>query len=202
MRRNPGVVFFAVICFLIVNSCATTRLTHVWEDSTYSGGPLRKVMVIGVFRQDSERRYFEDEFTRRLKAEGTEAVQGYKILPEDEMPDGQLPTREEVVSKMKELGVDSVLITRLVNVNDVEAYDTYPPAMSVEGFYGYYGLCCQYMVTLQYNVVFDSKIFETPDDKLIWSALSGTVIEGSLDSTLRSFIPAVISNLRNRKLIR
>jgi hypothetical protein len=202
MRRNPGVIFFTVICLLIMNSCATTRLTHVWEDSAYSGGPLRKIMVIGVFRQDSERRYFEDEFTRWLKAEGTDTVQGYKILPEDEMPDGQLPTRQEVVSKMKELGVDSVLITRLVDVNNVEAYETYPPAMRVEGFYGYYALCCQYMVTLQYNVVFDSKIFERKNDQLIWSAASRTVIEGSFDSTLRSFIPAVISNLRNRKLIR
>jgi hypothetical protein len=202
MRRNLGVAFFAVISFLIINSCATTRLTHVWEDSTYSGGPLRKVMVIGVFRQESERRYFEDELTRQLKARGTDAVQGYKVLPEDEIPDGRLPTRQEVVSKMKELGIDSALITRLVDVNDVEAYETFPPVMRVEGFYGYYALCCQYMVTLQYNVVLDSKIFETRNDKLIWSASSRTVIEGSLDNTLGSFIPAIISNLQEKKLIK
>jgi hypothetical protein len=202
MRRNLGVAFFAVISFLIINSCATTRLTHVWEDSTYSGGPLRKVMVIGVFRQESERRYFEDELTRQLKARGTDALQGYKVLPEDEIPDGRLPTRQEVVSKMKELGIDSALITRLVDVNDVEAYETFPPVMRVEGFYGYYALCCQYMVTLQYNVVLDSKIFETRNDKLIWSASSRTVIEGSLDNTLGSFIPAIISNLQEKKLIK
>ncbi len=201
MGRNFSITIFAVILLLIINSCATTRLTHVWEDSSHTPGPLRKVMVVGVFRQESERRYFEDEFTRQLKARGTDAVQGYKILPEDEMPDGQMPTRETVVSKMKELGVDSVLITRLVDVNDVEAYDTFPPVMRVQGFYGYYALCCQYMVTLQYNVVFDSKIFETKDDKLIWSASSRTVVEGSLDNTLRSFIPAIISNLYGRKLI-
>jgi hypothetical protein len=159
-------------------------------------------MVIGVFRQDLERRYFEDEFTSQLKAKGTDAVQGYKILPEGEMPDDQLPTQQEIVSKMKELGIDSVLITSLVDVNDVQAYEGYPPSLGDRGFYGYYAFCCRYTVTLQYNVVFDSKIFETKNDQMIWSAISRTLVEHSPDSTLRSFIPAIISDLHARKLIK
>lgn len=42
--------FLALVPSVIMNSCATTELTSVWKDSSYQGGPIKKILIIGVFK--------------------------------------------------------------------------------------------------------------------------------------------------------
>jgi hypothetical protein len=197
MKRKLLCGFMALTALVMLNSCATTSLTAVWKDSNYKGGPIKKVLIIGVFTEPHIRKFFEDEFAWQLKSRGIDAVPAYTIFPEDTILD-----KEMIVEKIKELRMDSVLVTRLVDVRDIGGYDTYPTEVNPGGdFYAYYVMCCQTAVTLGYVVVLETKIFEEKYYKLIWSALSETSLQRSTESTIRSFIPAAIENLHVKKLI-
>jgi hypothetical protein len=194
MKRNALCCIVAITFLALMNSCATTALTSVWEDNTYKGGPLRKVLVIGVFQGEEAESFFDDEFVDQLKAKGIDAVPGYSVLPDS------ILDKEAMAVKIKELGVDSVLVTRLVDVRDAGTYDTYPTRVDAK-FFDYYVMCCQTVVSPGYNVLLETKIFGAKNDKPIWSALSESSFDRSLENTLKSFIPVIIKDLREKKLI-
>jgi hypothetical protein len=195
MERNPLGCIVAVALLTLVTSCATTSLTSVWKDDSYKGGPLKKVLVVGVFQDEEAKNFFEDEFVRRLTAKGVHAIPGYSVLPQDSTLD-----RKGMDEKMKELGIDSVLVTRLVDVRDAPNYVTYPTRVDTQ-FFDYYVMCCQTMVSPGYFVIMETKIFESKHDNPIWSALSESSLDRSLENTLNSFIPVIIRNLQARNLI-
>jgi hypothetical protein len=198
MKRRiiPFYYYLAIILFIMMNSCATTSLTSVWIDDKYQGGALKNILVIGVIEPQTLRKYFEDELVRQLKINGIKGVPSYTILPDDRMPE-----QTKIELKIKELGMDSVLVARLVDVLDADTYLTYPFYVSFGDLSGYYSLCCQNIVSLGDNVKFETKVFEAKYNKLIWSALSETNLEKSSENMTRSFITAIMKDLYIKKLI-
>ena len=194
------IIFFgiAIISLFIMNSCATTTLNSVWMDDAYQEGPFKNILIIGVIEPQTLRNYFENALVRQMKVKGTNAFASNKIFPDETMPN-----KQALRSKIKEMNIDSVLVARLADVSDINAYMTYPPQFVASGgFYGYYTLCCQNIVSLGYNVKFETKIFRAKNDKLIWSALSVTDLDRSPENMTESLIAAIINDLNNRKLLK
>lgn len=183
-----------VLSVIFINACATTALTSVWKNETYQGGPLRKILIIGVDRNQGMKRLLENEFVLQLKAKGIDAVPSHSVLPEDTILE-----KEMITAKISELRIDSVLIATLVDVKETEAYES-PTFFAPTGFYGYYMQCC-YSVMSGYNVEIETRIFDAHYDTLIWSALSATVLEPAPGKTIQSYIAAIVSELQNQKLL-
>lgn len=183
-----------VLSVTFINACATTALTSIWKNETYQGGPLRKVLIIGVDRNQEMKRLLENEFVLQLKAKGIEAVPSHTVLPEVTILE-----KEMINAKISELRIDSVLITTLVDIKETEAYES-PTFYGPTGFYGYYMQCC-YNVMSGYNVEIETRIFDAHYDTLIWSALSATVLERAREETIQSYIAAIVNELQNQKLL-
>jgi hypothetical protein len=71
--RNDGarnVVSGLVVVAAVIGlaSCSAARLTNVWKDPGYSGGPLRQVAVFVVGTDATVHRVTEDAFVQRLPA--------------------------------------------------------------------------------------------------------------------------------------
>ena len=101
-------VLFLLVCFCLPVSCATTKMTDSWRDDNFRG-TVRKAVVIGIFKEPDTRKIFEDEFADRLKARGVDATASHKIIPDAELPD-----KDVVIGKIRKLGADAVLVTRIV----------------------------------------------------------------------------------------
>ena len=183
-----------VLSVTFINACATTALTSVWKNETYQGGPLRKILIIGVDRNQGMKRLLENEFVLQLKSKGIDAVPSHTVLHEDTMLE-----KEVITAKISELRIDSVLITTLVDVKETEAYESSTFLAPTE-FYGYYMQCC-YNVMSGYNVEIETRIFDARYDTLIWSALSATVLERAREETIQSYIAAIVNELQNAKLL-
>jgi hypothetical protein len=210
-----------VLLFLIT-SCATTTLTSVWKDANYQGGTLKKILIIGIAEKPAIKRLFEDEFSRQLKTRGIDAVQSYTVIPADKMSD-----KEFVQNEVKDMKIDAVLVTRLVDKKPVETYyppetmypeptpppyhpPVYPPVYH-GGWYGYYYDNYRYVTTPGYKVedqmlILETNLYDAGTDKLIWSALSDTLVqtfEGGIDnSMIKSFIEVIMKKLSEDKIIK
>lgn len=184
-----------ITSLIIINSCVTSALKSVWNDGTYEGGPLKKIVVIGVDKNSNVRRMLEDRFAGQLIAKGTLAISSYTLFSEDELRD-----REMIVRKINELGIDSILVTTVVDVKDVGSYDTYATHVN-SGFYDYYVQCCESTVSEGYVVMIETKIFDAKYDKLIWSALSESAFINSLEISISSFVYIVVKDLNDKKLL-
>ena len=186
---------------LMLSSCATTTLLHVWKDPAYQG-TARKTVVIMVAQKAYIRNSLEDQFTAALKARGNDAQASYPLIPVDQLPD-----KEAVASKIRNTGADTVLVSRLVDKKTVE---TYVPgrAYAAPGYYGgwgsYYGTAVSspgYTFESQYAYI-ETNLYDMKTEKLIWTAKSETEISLDDQQLIKTFVDVIIDGLAADKIIK
>ena len=189
-----------MICAVTLVSCATTRVTDVWKDEAYKG-KVQKTIVIMVAKTPEMRDLFEGRFVAELRARGNSAIQSYKIVPFE-----QLPEKELVKSRIKSAGADSVLVSRLVGSKTVQAY--MPGKMhTVPG--AYYGWGTYYeIVFVDYGYTDDmelsyieTNLYDIATEKLIWSAQSKTERTEGQQQLVNTFIDVILKKLSSDKII-
>lgn len=197
--KKRGIIFplLLIISIFVVSSCATTTPTSVWKDAEYKG-QIEKVFVIGVARKPRYRRFFEDEFVRRLKSSGIEAVSSYEVLP------NVLNLNSETIrSKIKGKNIDTVLITRIMDAEIVEGYITpSAPPISENDNYGFvYSRGAKFY---DENVVLKTNLYNVETEKLFWSALSETYVLEYADRYKETgkFIQVMFELMKKDKLIK
>ena len=195
---------FLIACFCLPASCATTKMTDVWRNDTFRG-TIRKVVVIGIFTEPDTRKIFEGEFAARLKERGVDATASYKIVSDAELPD-----KDVVIGKIRKLGADAVLVTRVVDMETMKAqvpgkgyvmpvyYSTY------SGYYSYtysYGYEPGYTAT-EGHADTETNLYGLGDEKLIWSGRSKTKFSATRYELIQEFVKIMIDGLSAAKLIR
>lgn len=188
-----------VLALMLLPSCSpTTKLASVWKDDGFQNHP-KKMMIIGELKNPGNRRIFEDEMVKQLKALGTDAVVSYAAIPERTGVD-----RDTITAKMNELGADAVLIARVV---DKKTVSTYVPGTVRPGYpgygggwHGYYAYSQSYTVQDEFAVL-QTNLYDLKADKLIWTAVSETWIMESNESLIRSFTKVIIDRLVSDKML-
>jgi len=101
--------FAAFITMFLFMACTSTstKFSTIWKDETYQGHP-KKILVINMFQNPSIRRLFEDEIVKAMKDRKVDAVVKYSVVP----PDTVVSDKDAVAALAKEVGADTVLITR------------------------------------------------------------------------------------------
>jgi len=206
MIKPVGKLFaiFLFAWFCLPASCATTKMTHVWRDDNYRG-TIRKVVVIGIFKEPDTRKIFEGEFAARLKERGVDATASYKIVSDAELPD-----KEVVIGKIRKLGADAVLVTRVV---DMETMKTQVPGKGyvVPVYYstysGYYSYSYSYSYEPGYTATeghadTETNLYGLGDEKLIWSGRSKTKFSATRYELIQAFVNTMLDGLSDARLIR
>jgi hypothetical protein len=184
--------------------CSSTKIVNQWANPEYVSPRFKKILVIGVSKQPSIRRTFEDEFVARLKAEGVEAEPSYRYIPEDgEVDEARL--RETV----KRANADGVIIARLVRVErktDVIPGSYHPAPAMTFGFYrgysaawlGYYDPPRIY----QYDVyISETSLYDAAKNQLIWTGTVQTRAPGDINKEIKEYVDTVVDTLKSKNLL-
>ena len=193
-------VVFPAAWVLLLTSCATTKVTGVWKDENYRG-TIRKVVVVGVFENQDTRKIFEDEFADQLKARGVEAFASHKIFPGE-----KLPGKDIVVEKLRNIGADGLLVTRIIDTETVKIYAS-GTSYVVPSYYSYYGTYYNYVYSPghTYNEGFayaETNYYEVKEEKLVWSGRSKTEFETRRYELIQAFVKIMIEKMAEDKLVR
>ena len=164
---------------ILFTACATTKLTSVWKDEAYQGHPA-KIMVIGVSNMPATRRLYEDEFVKELKDHETDAIASYAALPDQSLAD-----KGAIHTKAKEVGADTVLITKTVGR---KTETTGSPWEHYQDEY----------------IDIEPNIYDVKSGNLIWTALSETWINENISegSRIRAFVKVIVRTLSEQKLVK
>jgi len=204
-------MLFVLTTTLALAGCSSTRLVTSWHDDSFRPGKFSRPLVVALVKKQVIRAKLEDEFARELRTIGVDAVQSYRVFPEQEElnPDtirGQLPGT----------GRDSILVTHLVDVkkeivNVPARTDVYPTGGMYAGP-GYYNSFGSYYAQ-SYSVVsspaysYESKVFvaetnlyDGGTDKLVWTVVTETEEPSSIDSAVTEFVGVVVKDLRKNRI--
>ncbi len=192
---------FLASAALTLAACASpTTLRDSWYDASYAGGAFRKVIVLGVAREEAERRTFEDVAVARLQAAGVAAVPSYRFLPEGgRVPEGRL---DEAV---RASGADALWMSRVRSIDRrTDVYQSLAPgaAMWGPGWYGMYTGWYPVTEVRQYDVVsVETSVFDAWNRSLVWTGVSETYEPRSVAQEAPGFADLIIRSLRERGLL-
>ena len=80
--RFKARALWTVLSALLLVACATTTLDGSWIHPEFAGKRLQgPVLVVGVARDDTLRRLYEDEMVARLGARAVKALRSYELVP-------------------------------------------------------------------------------------------------------------------------
>ncbi len=206
-----------VLCFLMVAGCAATQVKQVWKDEAFQGVRLDNVLVIGILKNNTARREFESEFVKYFRSRGITATESFRVLSTDALEGDE--AREAIVQKIKDLGINGVIITKVVGSRTSE--ETIPGMTITAGYgppYGSYGSWGSYAgvaysfpgptqpTTQGYShvdkfLVIETQLFDVKGERLIWAVQSETRISGSPLSEIKPYISIVADRLFRDKLL-
>jgi len=203
MRLRTRICLLAAVA--LAGCAGPTKILQQWQDPAYTGGPMNRVFVIGVTRESTVRRVFEDSFCAQLKARAVECVQSYTLVPED-----GLAPRDRYEKAVREARADSVFIARVLRVEKrTEVVPTGPVMFG--GAYGYYGAAWGgplYMgyaappAVFQYDEAFvESRLFSVKSDQPVWTAQSEIFAPSNPQKDSDDFARTMIEALAARKLL-
>jgi hypothetical protein len=193
---------------LLLSACASTQFNAQWLNPEAGNRlPVRNVLVIGISRDTTARRIYEDTMVAQLAERGVKAQPSYRSLPDDG-PAAQ-PAIERAV---RDAGADAVLISRTVSVtSEVRVSPGMvmgpPYGFGWGGFYGFYhGMWASaYAIppsvyTVQ-NVVVDTRLFDAKDFMVLWSGSSTTTPTSGMQTTITDFATSLVTALADARTI-
>jgi hypothetical protein len=166
----------AVLCAMFVSGCATTRLDTQWSNPEFAGRKITgKTLVVGVSRDETLRRLYEDELAAQLNARGVTTVRSYEVLPGPLVMDGN----NAILNAARQADAAMVLSSAVVAREHVERVISEPTATFGSRFSGWYVYYWPYAYTRTEVRAFDrytvgTSLTDVATGKIAWSARTQT----------------------------
>lgn len=185
----------------LLPACAATKMQSISMDETYTGGPIKKILIVGMSTELKSRLKFEKTFAEQFTKQGVDAAASHKviILARD-------LTKARILKEAAALNTDAILVTSVIGIKD--EYLTYDPANVQRSTYSklswdwvntYASEPVTYTKTE--SVRLSTTIYERKTEELIWNAITETVRMESAEEVIDSLCRAVLQNIRKHGLI-
>ncbi|HZU85777.1 MAG TPA: hypothetical protein VE987_22785 [Polyangiaceae bacterium] len=184
---------------LLCGGCSTpTKSTEVWKNPTYTGGPVKSVVVFGGRMSDANRRVVEDGLAGAVAEHGVRATPSYAMFP------GALPSEDVARRAVLDGGYDGVLVSTMRGVTERTTLDGDMQYSRLwGGYYGpYWGSTWEpgYADTDTY-VKFETTLWDPRTGGMIWSDLTQTENPISTPDFVKSLIKNVVPAMEKAGLL-
>jgi hypothetical protein len=174
---------------VLLCSCATTTVEKTWKSPDRSTGPVKKLAVIAISDHQLVRPWLENRFAQEIAKRGQPVIATQNLLPLPKIKEN----KDATVELLRQQGVDSVLIVRLVNRTTYDsevrtspsAFVPYTTGYGTYGWGGYYDLAFMDMnVTYgstRDKVLMDSSLFDLNTGQRLWSMVTRSGLKYDTD---------------------
>jgi len=206
-RFQRPMFFISLLLLILVTSCTPIKNLHEWKDPAYTK-TLHNTLIIARVEQEYMRNQFENFLTHQFNSLGIAAIPSYKVMPHSATE----ITRDEVVEKVHQLGVDSVLVIRSIMQESIINYQpggAYYAATATSGAFGdgWYTVYVGAIVfpMREYDIDYftlSTQLFDVESKKPIWSDLSRIkVSSSSRQAAINKFVPFLVRKLNESQLL-
>jgi len=199
----------------LISCSSTTRLDERWHDENFANeSPLEKILVLGIFKDDIQRRAVEAAFVKQIEAGGTQAIAGYTLMPNAEDYD----EKKDIIAAVKKVGADSVLITSFKGISekerDIPATVDYLPTMGRGYGYGFYDSYYPSHYGRTYDAVYqpgytvtdtivqlETLVYSARPEKLVWAGKTKSINASSGQKLTEDLTRVVTEDMKVNGLI-
>ena len=171
-------------------SCSAARLTNVWKDPGYSGGPLRQVAVFVVGPDATVHRVAEDALVQRLPA-STRGSAGHGLVPVAEQGDV-----EKLRARLRDGGFDGAIVVQVGGPNSLRRLAD--PQRTLGEYYTAVYQDAQRASDARGDTTVRAQtlVYSVSSEAPIWSASSGTFSSAAAREVTEDVANAVVERLQ------
>ena len=175
--KNRYPFFLLFLCSFILSSCSANKLTSSWKDASLDQYQMGTVLVVGIARDETKRRIYEDTFVSSLTEAGVQAIPSYTVSKQSVEPSEK--ALREMLTKAH---ATSVLITHMISQKETESYQRSARLIGTNNYYGstlygYYPFIWSSIApagsyTSTIKVMLETNLYDVKTERLLWSAHS------------------------------
>lgn len=197
----------AILCIGVLGAgCGSSiKVTDSWTDADREGQRVQSIMVLGIAKEATARRLFEDNFVEELQKRGVHAIVSYRLLS------GEL-NKQMIDDAVTDAGVTTIMVTRMVDKKKETVYT--PGTTTVYGGYpGYYGSYYGYYnhgystvsspgyISEWITFVLESNLYDVATDTLIWTARTEMDDPKTIEKAVDALTVVLTRNMQGHGLI-
>ena len=211
MKNTAALRFTASLCAVVslgfLSACSTAKVTDTWTSPDISKITFKNVMVIAATANDANRRAAEDAVVASLP--NVKATASHTVFPNSS--DLDLKKLDPI---MKAAGMDGVVVMRLIS-DKSETPPQQEQTLNGTGvgynaagdFYGSYsakdsfGSGSHALAETVRLLVIETKLYQLPDGKLVWSGKTESTSPSSVDQLMGDVVKALRKKMIEDKLV-
>ena len=205
----------AMIIAVILAACSTPKKTDgVWvNEEKIKGKSFSNIFIIVMTADVQARVKLEGDLAHVATSRGLKAVESIDVMPVD-IHNPKMPSKDEVVSKVKASGCDAVFVASLLKLEESvdhspgsTAYAQMPYYSHSGNYYGYYSNWYPTVSTPSYyshdkTYFMQSNLYDVASEEIMWSVKSEVFSPVDIDKFSKSYTKTLISKLKDAKLLR
>src|SRR6185295_8126291 len=180
MKKSPFLLLLIIFTFAACNTPKEST-TGVWVNKEkIKGKSFSKVFIVVMSADPEARSTVENDIAAVATSRGHQVVKSIDLLPAS-VKDPKLPTKDEVVAKVKESGCDGVFVASLLKKEESVGYTPGTTAYSVQPYQSYYtGYYTYWYPSVSTPSYYDhektyfmqSNLYDVASEEIMWSVQS------------------------------
>lgn len=202
MKIAIGLISVSLLSAIIFSCSPTSQFTNLYVDDAFKGMQIKKVLVVGMAKEEWKRKVYENEFRRELMKHNVEVLTAWQ-----EMPKGETISKATFDKYFKDQNIDAVFVVMAAGSKTEETMSSGGSANVYVGFYGFYVSGASYyyspVTTSEESVVYmKTNIYETTKGILIWSAKSQSFEPQNTGDVIKTVSYNIVSELKMQGYIK
>jgi hypothetical protein len=205
------IVFFIMIGLIFVGCSTPKESTGVWiNKDKIQGKSFSKIFIVVMSADPEARSTVENDLARIATSRGHQVVKSIDVITTN-LKDPKVPTKDEVVAKVKENGCDGVFVAALLKKEESVGYTAGTTAYSVQPYQtyytGYYTYWYPSVSTPSYydhekTYVMQSNLYDVASEEIMWSVQSKVFSPETIKKFSQAYTSALVKQLEKEKLIK
>ena len=203
MQNLLKIIFGSMILIALFSCSSSTKMTDVYVDETFNGKEFKKILVLGLAKDEWKRKVYENEFRSQLTNHNIEVLMAYQDLPK-----GEQLNKETFEKYFRDKNVDAVLVAiEGGESSDKTLYGGASSSHVYVGFYGFYASTASYYFNSEFLaeekiVHMRTNLYEAKDAKLIWSAKSQSYEPKNTGDVVKAVSKNIVNELYGQRYIK
>jgi hypothetical protein len=199
-----------MILFFLTTGCSNTRIIHSWNAKNVSGKKYKRVLVIGLFRNEDSllRQNIENQFIMQFRKIGIEGVPWSELYGSSSFE----AVKQDIISdSLKASNADGILTITLLNKKKEYYYINekvvgFPGVYFDRHFWGYYTSVYDRIYVPAYythatRYFWEGNFFDMETKKLIYSSQTESFDENSAEDVVPDYGNFMIRDLLKKQIL-
>jgi len=209
--KNSPFVLLIITLFLAACSSPKESTTGIWVNKDkIQGKSFNKIFIVVMTADPEARSTVENDLAAVATSRGHPVVKSIDVITTS-LKDPKLPTKDEVVAKVKETTCDAVFVATLLKKEESVGYTPGTSAYSVapyQTYYpGYYSYWYPSVSTPSYydhekTYFMQSNLYDVASEEIMWSVKSKIFSPETLKKFSKQYTSTLVKQLEKEKLIK